>query len=857
MQKVLAWVKRVTPMRVSLAIALLFAGVHFTIESEFFEEGPFSKKGLIHLMDLKSLDLKFQGRNTDNLPPPKVVIAAIDEKGVERYGLWPWGRDIIGKFITKATQDGAKVIGFDAVFSDEDKNSSYATIKRFVDQLQNATLGPDSATTRQVMAAVQTAEQDDAATQKALMEVERKFKGGKAERTLLQQARKAAESSSKRLGQAREILAHWQLGASSLFAQLKEQTQSRSPDDALAAAIGKSPQTVLGYFNFYTEQEIVGVSKEDLETGYDRIAKSGVGALYESVIKEAGGQDIEIMQPLPNSPVQGLQIRPVVAVRTPLKKFADAGTSFGYFNVSPDVDGPMRRVRLLNRYRDKLFPALSLAAAARYLEGDIRPINGTIKPGRTLDGVSLAPGVTVPTDLHGRLLVNYYSDPQGYFPTYSVADFIDGTVPKEMVKDKVILFGMTAQGLFDLRPTPFSATTPGVYIHAATIQNMLDNRFLERYYGLALVEMVVYLLLGALMGWALPRLKILGGLVATVAFAFALYFFDSLVMFPRGVWILNVLPTLQVAVTYTGIGIYNYLTEGREKAKIRKAFQFYLTKSVVDQMLKEPDKLRLGGERRICTVLFSDVRGFTTISEKLSPEELVLLLNSYLTPMTNLVFKYDGTLDKYMGDAIMAIFGAPVDYPNHAARACFVALEMLEELKVLQDGWRKQQLPELDIGIGLNTGPMSVGNMGSESRFDYTVMGDNVNLGSRLEGINKQYGSNIIISEFTYNAAKEDVYVREMDSVRVKGKRDPVKIFELMGRGKADLSATGVITTFESGIARYKEQKWDEAISLFQKVRTELKPEDYASEMYIERCEAMRAEPPGEAWDGVYTMTTK
>jgi adenylate cyclase len=225
--------------------------------------------------------------------------------------------------------------------------------------------------------------------------------------------------------------------------------------------------------------------------------------------------------------------------------------------------------------------------------------------------------------------------------------------------------------------------------------------------------------------------------------------------------------------------------------------------------------------------------------------------------MTNLVFKYDGTLDKYMGDAIMAIFGAPVAHQDHAIRACKTALEMMTELKVLQAGWRERGLPELDVGIGLNTGTMSVGNMGSEIRFDYTVMGDNVNLGSRLEGINKQYGTNIIISEYTFDVAKEAIFARELDSVRVKGKREPVRIYELLGSGEPTQTQTDLIDRFSEGIRLYKAQQWDAAKSIFEQVRDEIVPNDFTSRTYIKRCETMAANPPGDDWDGVFTMTTK
>ena len=307
---------------------------------------------------------------------------------------------------------------------------------------------------------------------------------------------------------------------------------------------------------------------------------------------------------------------------------------------------------------------------------------------------------------------------------------------------------------------------------------------------------------------------------------------------------------------YLGIAIYRYVKEEREKKKIRGAFQYYLTASVINEMLKDPTNLKLGGDKKDLSVLFSDIRGFTTISEKLTPEELVRLLNEYLTAMTNIVFKYEGLLDKYMGDAIMAVFGAPLDQPDHARRACLTALEMMEDLHKLQKKWEAEGRPILNIGIGINTGDMVVGNMGSEMRFDYTVMGDMVNLGSRLEGINKEYGSNIILSEFTYNVVQDSVSCRELDWVRVKGKNKPVKIFELLGEKKDEGNWKDLITNFEKGLMLYREAKWDEAIESFQRVLT-IRADDFASSMYIERCKSLKEQPPPQPWDGVFTMTKK
>jgi adenylate cyclase len=273
-------------------------------------------------------------------------------------------------------------------------------------------------------------------------------------------------------------------------------------------------------------------------------------------------------------------------------------------------------------------------------------------------------------------------------------------------------------------------------------------------------------------------------------------------------------------------------------------------------VLKDTSKLKLGGERRELTVLFSDIRGFTTISERLAPEALTELLNEYLTPMTDLVFKFDGTLDKYMGDAIMAIYGAPVPYPHHPRAACETALDMMEELARLRQGWKARGLPEIDIGIGVNTGPMSVGNMGSRTRFDYTVLGDNVNLGSRLEGLNKTYGTHIIISQFTQALVKDDFTFREIDSVIVKGKLEPVKIFELLHRGLADPAKDSWLAAYNGALAAYKGRRFEEGIALFGAL-SEQRPGDGLVKMYLERCRQMKDHPPPADWDGVFKMTTK
>ena len=278
--------------------------------------------------------------------------------------------------------------------------------------------------------------------------------------------------------------------------------------------------------------------------------------------------------------------------------------------------------------------------------------------------------------------------------------------------------------------------------------------------------------------------------------------------------------------------------------------------AVVNEILRDPAKLKLGGEKKELSVLFSDIRGFTTLAEDMEPETLVSLLNEYLTEMTEVVFEFDGLLDKYIGDAIMAVWGAPLEQADHPLRACRTALKMLDRLTKMQQKWEAEGTPRLDIGIGLNTGTMVVGNMGSDRRFDYTVMGDSVNLASRLEGINKEYGTQVMISEFTYERVKEDFFCRELDAVRVKGKERPVKIFELMALRSEEDPRIAIIEPFAQGLEQYRAKEWDRAEDSFKEVLG-ISPEDAAAQLYLQRIAALRQEPPPPEWDGVFTMTKK
>ncbi len=324
-------------------------------------------------------------------------------------------------------------------------------------------------------------------------------------------------------------------------------------------------------------------------------------------------------------------------------------------------------------------------------------------------------------------------------------------------------------------------------------------------------------------------------------------------MVNQRIWINLVYPILAFFGVFVAVTVYQYITEERQKRKIRSAFQFFVSPGVVNEILKDPGKLQLGGERKVLTVLFSDIRGFTHLSETLPPETLAKLLNLYLTPMTVTVFKYQGTLDKYMGDAIMAIFGAPLEQNDHAEKACHTALDMVEALQDLQKTWDINEVPEISIGIGINTGPMSVGNMGSNMLFDYTVVGDHVNLGSRLEKLNREYGTNIIISEFTHEHIQNAFMCRELDIVRVRGRREPVRIFELLGREEPFQQWSTFKTSFENGLMAYRNKHWDEGIREFEEA-SRIRPNDSPTKLYLRRCRLFQKKTPSPKWDGVYQM---
>jgi adenylate cyclase len=565
-----------------------------------------------------------------------------------------------------------------------------------------------------------------------------------------------------------------------------------------------------------------------------------------------------------STPVKLTWAKQYAGLRAPLTPILRAARWIGYFNNLPDFDGVIRHTALTMRIGDRYFPSLdaSLAAIALGLgPQDIIPVTQTPEEGALLEFVDFGGKVRVPVDGRGLMAINYLGKDHT-FENLSIADIMNGKKDAE-IKGKIVLVGATAQGTFDQRITPLNKITSGVEVHANVVENILSGRFLRRGLAVDLGEVAFALLLALLFALLFAKVKVTHAL-PVLAVSAAGVWLGSSVAFLAGYEVFTALPLIELGTMFVLVTVFRYATEEKDKRQLRKAFQLYLNPEVMEEMLEQPENLQLGGKEMDLTVLFSDIRGFTGIAEQLSPTALVHLLNEYLSPMTDIVFRRRGTLDKYIGDAVMAFFGAPVHTGLHAANGCDTALEMIETLNRMQKEWRGEDasLPGIDIGIGVNSGPMVVGNMGSSQRFNYTVMGDNVNLASRLEGLNREYGTHILVTGQTLIAARkglndEAAYtVRELDSVRVKGKQEPVRLFELRRRGPPLTEELPLLQGYAQGLALYRARSFAEARLQFESL-LERFAGDGPSSLMMARCDRMLQAPPEQAWDGVFRMDHK
>lgn len=556
-----------------------------------------------------------------------------------------------------------------------------------------------------------------------------------------------------------------------------------------------------------------------------------------------------------------------------IPELVKAAASAGHFNPFTDPDGVSRRVPMLAEYKGAYYEPLSLAmvrvllgmseAAKRKSDSIALP---RVVPGYPTDAIwsrgyqglewlQVGP-LRIPVDDRVTALVPYRGK-QGSFKYLSAAEVIQGKIDPAELRGKIVLVGTTAPGLFDLRSTPVASVYPGVEIHANLIAGMLDQSIKQKPPYVLGAEIVLLLITGVAMTLLLPLLTPVKQGLATVTVLVAAVAFN--------VWIFHagnlVLPLatglLLILVLFTFSMAYGFFVEARGKRQITGLFGQYVPPELVDEMAKNPEHFSMDPESREMTVLFSDVRGFTTISEGLDPKELSSLMNEFLTPLTEVIYSHRGTIDKYMGDAIMAFWGAPLPASDHARQGILAALQMHRKLAELQPKFRSRNWPEIRIGVGLNTGRMSVGNMGSKIRLAYTVMGDAVNLASRLEGITKEYGSAIVVGESTRNITTHDFVFRELDRVRVKGKLEPVAIYEPIGvAGEVDKRTLDELKLFNQAVKLYRAQDWDMAeLQLINLLN--LSPDSKLYRLYLDRIVYYRDHPPGRDWDGAFTFEHK
>jgi len=529
----------------------------------------------------------------------------------------------------------------------------------------------------------------------------------------------------------------------------------------------------------------------------------------------------------------------------------------GFFdNPLIDNDGVFRRVPLLQEYDGKLYESFALALARSAIDSpQIELIVESDDSGTLfLEAVKIGEK-SIPVDGKAGALVPFIGA-QKSFDYFPAVDVLNKSIDISKLKDKIAIFGTSATGLLDMRTTPLDTVFPGVEVHANIVQGILDERMMHRPGYSKGFEFLILILLGISLTFLLPLLSPLWGLIASVVTVlfivvtnFYLWTVHQLV-FPVAT------PVFLTMLIFVLNMTYGFFIEERGKRHIAHLFGQYIPPELVDEMSLKHEKINLEGEMREMTVLFSDVRGFTTISEGMEPEELTKFINAFLTPITAIIHNERGTIDKYMGDAVMAFWGAPLEDSQHALHALTAAVKMIERMQLLTDEFEANGWPPIKVGVGINTGMMNVGNKGSEFRVDYTILGDAVNLGSRLEGLTKNYGVDIIVGEATRHAVPEFEY-RELDRVRVKGKDEPVSIYEPVGLlTELDNAIAKDLKQYNRGLKYYREQKWDDADREFLALHS-MDKDRLIYQMYLDRIMGFRDATLAEDWDGVFTHTSK
>lgn len=881
---------------------ILFSQYYYRIKSQ---QAPLAQTSDIKTMVYRTIegldylfyDLRLVARGEQKSEAP-VILLTIDDASIEQIGRWPWSREKIAKVIERMLEHGTKVVGFDIVFSEPQENPLSPLLEGQFNFSENPDLKyvvhPDQSLIDLIEAHPASLvlgafpEQGFAGLSEPYQDYCRN------EAFLHYNASQFVKFENVSFAVIDNADPYEELDFSPLFAPIFEYLEGDFLERHYSEHFDK-PLTELTPFELrrlasLQNQHLMGYCSRWL-TDTDEFR-----ATSDSYFTQVDHPKLSKLPPKDRvayfkKTVLTYPIHQYDSWTINTPEMHESSLFTGSFNAYQDNDGKIRRQALFYRTGQRLglsfVPSLALqtylAAHPSYqaqVEIDVDEDNTSQKKITSMKIMDIENDRLIqqlPVDGKGQLLINYAGgrDMYPYVPAKELLHdrpdmtitekvwhdeanryvYIEKKVNKQaFLKDKVALFGATATAVYDLRVTPFDKNFPGPEIHVTALANLFDQQYLHAPREESRAMPMAIGVLGLITTVVLSLLGPLMGLIFVSTVFGATFYFDHWLL-GQGYIITTVLPVLLLILLFLTITLVKYFTEERKKRELKSTFSKYVSPAIVDEILASPENLELGGRKQNVSIFFSDVRGFTTISEKLDPQKLSQLLNRYLTPMTEIVFKNKGTLDKYMGDAVMAFFGAPIAFENHPKFACKAALDSIEELKRLQDEFAKENLPLIDIGIGINTAEVSVGNMGSEIVRNYTVMGDGVNLASRLEGINKEYGTRIVISQYTYEHVKDEFLCRELDRVKVKGKKDPVVIYELIGLLK-DKDKLPDVALFNEALQSYYAQNFEAAQNALLK-HLEKWPQDPVAILYAERITYYQTNPPPANWDGVHEMKTK
>lgn len=607
-------------------------------------------------------------------------------------------------------------------------------------------------------------------------------------------------------------------------------------DEKSIAELGRFPWSRYEYANLLERLSKVGAKAVLIDAFFPEQESIEADRAFADALKRAGNVTLSEAFTLKDLKVTG--------VTRSLTQIESSAAGVAHINLLPEEDGTIRRNVLLLQDGDTLVPSLGLAGAMAALDVE------TFQVGRSAVVMGKR---EIPVDENNAIWINYVG-PSHSFPYYSFTDVVHGRIDASKLKDKLLFVGATALGIYDLRVTPFDSNSPGVEVHANVTDNIITGRFINLSVDEWLLDIVFIIVLGFATYYLTLRLPYYAVLPA-VFLVLASYLWVTYLAFVAGHWLSMIYPSMAAVLALMTGGGYRYLVLERLAREMRSMFSSYLSPKLVARLEREPQSARIGGDNKEITVAFTDIRGFTSFSEKHKPQEVVAQLNEYLDAMVQVVDRFDGTVDKFMGDGIMVYWGAPLPQANHAKLAMGCMLAMEEAIQQLCREWEATGKPSFALRAGIESGEVVAGNIGSRSKkMEYTVIGDTVNMAARLEGAAKYYGVEFLVGEGVHRLCQDDFHFREIDNIRVLGKEIPTTVYELLG--PADEPLPPLAIRFAEALEMYRERRWDQAAPLFAAIVQEFSG-DRPSELYLERCYYFIDNPPLAEWDGVFNRVDK